>query len=476
MARRRSTFEEYRDGLVHEWSATLAALGFSINPPFLLLDYVTLPSELIGEFAVRRGIVTAAMLLQFFVVRNTKPGRFSVVHGYVTTLLFSLLITSMTVDLGGFDSHYYAGLNLVIVGVNLLLPWRAIHSAANGLAVLALYVAWNALFGGPFHAASLVSNLYFLCATIVIAVAISFVRHRLIGNEFSLRAELVDANGQLDRSREELRVARDALWGEMEVAKRIQTALLPQNRRVGGYDVAARMSPADEVGGDYYDIIEAGRDRHWVAIGDVSGHGVESGLVMMMTQTSILSLVQENPALSPAGVFHAVNEALNENISRLHTARYMTLNVVQLRDEALTLAGKHQDVLVWRAETGVVETVSNDGCWIGIVDDTRGHVVDQLIPMAEGDVALFYTDGATEAMSPSGEMFGDDRLAAALALVANAPLDEALEALFEAIATFRATQDDDVTFMLVRRARVQSSRRAGAAAPVDGASGRSSAA
>jgi phosphoserine phosphatase RsbU/P len=464
MARRRSTFEEYRDGLVHNWSATLAALGFSINPPFLLLDYVTLPSELIQEFAVRRGIVTAAMLLQYFIVKNTKPGRFSVLHGYVTTLLFGLLITSMTVDLGGFNSQYYAGLNLVIVGVNLLLPWRALHSAANSFAVLAIYVASNALFGGRFEAASLVSNLYFLCSTVVIAVAISYARHRLIENEFSLRAELVEANEQLDLSREELKDARDALWGEMEVAKRIQTALLPQNRRVGAYEVAARMSPADEVGGDYYDIIEAGRDRHWVAIGDVSGHGVESGLVMMMTQTSILSLVQENPALSPAGVFHAVNEVLNENISRLHTARYMTLNVVQLRDEALTLAGKHQDVLVWRRATGTVETISNDGCWIGIVGDTRGHVVDQLIPMEEGDLALFFTDGATEAMSQAGEMYGDERLAAALARIATRPLDEGLEALFAEIATFRTSQDDDVTFMLVRRAPLQAKRHAGATA------------
>ena len=467
MARKRSTFEEYRDGLVHDWSATLAALGFSINPPFLLLDWLTLPGELIEEFAVRRAVVTAAILLQFFVVRNTKPSRFSVVHGYVTTLLFSLLITSMTVDLGGFDSHYYAGLNLVIVGVNLLLPWRALHSALNSLLVLAMYVGWNALYGGPFQIASLVSNLYFMGSTVVIAVAISYARHGLIRNEFSLRAELVDANEKLDRSREELKAARDALWGEMEVAKRIQTALLPSNRRVGGYDVAARMSPADEVGGDYYDIIEAGKDRHWVAIGDVSGHGVESGLVMMMTQTSILSLVQENPALSPAGVFHAVNEVLNENISRLHTARYMTLNVIQLRDEALTLAGKHQDVLVWRRASGTVETVTNDGCWIGIVEDTREHVVDQVIPMEEGDVALFYTDGATEAMSPAGEMFGDERLATALARVADRPLDAALEALFAEIAAFRAAQDDDVTLMLVRRAPLEARQPAGAEAPLD---------
>jgi serine phosphatase RsbU (regulator of sigma subunit) len=302
---------------------------------------------------------------------------------------------------------------------------------------------------------------------VIVAVAISAVRHRLIQGEFQLRAELVQANADLDRSRAELKTARDALWGEMEVAKRIQTALLPQNRQVGAYDVAARMLPAAEVGGDYYDIIQAGDDRHWVAIGDVSGHGVESGLVMMMTQTSILSLVHENPRLTPAEVFNAVNGVLLENIQRLRASRYMTLNVVQLRDEGLTLAGKHQDVLVWRKASGKVEPVSNEGCWIGIVEDTRRHVADEVIPMDAGDVALFFTDGATEAMNAAGEMFGDERLAAALARVAMLPLDAALEALFAEIAAFRAEQHDDVTLMLVRRAaRADADRHRAPAPPI----------
>jgi serine phosphatase RsbU (regulator of sigma subunit) len=301
---------------------------------------------------------------------------------------------------------------------------------------------------------------------VVIAVAISHVRHRLIANEFALRAELVQANADLDRSRLELKAARDALWGEMEVAKRIQTSLLPDNRSVGGYDVAAKMLPAAEVGGDYYDIIQAGEDRNWIAIGDVSGHGVESGLVMMMTQTSIMSLVHENPRMSPAEVFHAVNEVLLENISRLRAARYMTLNVVRLGEHGLTVAGKHQDVLVWRSAERRIETIANDGCWIGVVEDTRGHVEDQVIAMDEGDLALFFTDGATEAMSGTGEMFGEERLAAALAEVAERPLVEGLETLFARIATFRAVQDDDVTMMLVRRAPEAAAERRGQTAEV----------
>ncbi len=443
-------FESHLHGLVHSWSGTVVMLGVVLVPLFVVLDWYTLPREMFGRFATYRAAVTALIFAQWLVIRSTRPSRWSSVHGYVFTILVGGVIVRMTVDLGGFDTSYYAGLNLVIMA-NLLLPWRATHAFLNSMTTLLMYVVANAIWGGTFAPGSLVNNLFFMGGTIVIAVATAAAKHQLIVKEFRAATDLQDANSSLERSRAELKAARDALWGEMEVAKRIQTSLLPENRRVGVYDVAARMMPAAEVGGDYYDIIEAGGGEDWVAIGDVSGHGVESGLVMMMTQTSILSLVQENPRLGPSDVFHAVNDVLLENISRLQAARYMTLNVVRLSRDRLTLAGKHQDVLVWRAATRRVEMVSNEGCWIGVVDDTRGHVADQEIPMAEGDLALFFTDGATEAMNASGEMYGEARLAEGLARVAALPLPEALDALFAGIASFRSVQDDDVTMMLLRR-------------------------
>jgi sigma-B regulation protein RsbU (phosphoserine phosphatase) len=458
-------FANYRNELVHKWSATVTLIGVTLIPLFLILDGFTMPAALLARFAWYRGIVTAALLVQHIVIRRTRPNRLSFLHGYAVTVLVGGMITTMTKDLGGFDSTYYAGLNLVIVAVNLLLPWAAIHSAINGAAILGMYVGVNAAWGGAFHASTLINHLFFLGSTVLIAVAISVVKHRLIEQEFRSRAELVDANANLDRSRQELKAARDALWGEMEVAKRIQTALLPTNRSVGPYDVAARMQPAEEVGGDYYDIIETDAGHRWVAIGDVSGHGVESGLVMMMTQTSILALVERNPDLGPADVFRAVNTVLVENISRLRTGRYMTLNVVRLDPDHLTLAGKHQDILVWRAAQRKVEVVSNEGCWIGVARDVNGEVGDIEVPMQPGDVALFFTDGATEAMSPGGEMFGEVRLLAAFEEVAAAelPLPSAIDVLFARVSAFRVRQDDDVTMMLVRRTIGVAERGAGAA-------------
>ncbi len=446
----RDAFRPYHDKLLHTWFGTAVVIAGVLVPAFAILDWFTMPRELLQRFWTYRAVATGFLAVEWVVIRLTRPSRWSILHGYAFTFVVAAAITKMTVDLGGFDSSYYAGLNLVIAA-NLLLPWSAKHAFLDSMMMLLMYVFANAFFGGPFHNETLVNHLFFMGAMVVIGIAISTSRFHFIVSDFNSTMELHRANASLEGSRAELKAARDALWGEMEVAKRIQTSLLPENRRVGPYEVAARMLPAAEVGGDYYDIIQAGDDRNWIAIGDVSGHGVESGLVMMMTQTSIMSLVHENPRLSPAEVFHAVNGVLLENISRLQAARYMTLNVVRLQDDALTVAGKHQDVLVWRRASGRVETIENEGCWLGVVQDTRGHVNDVSIAMAEGDVALFFTDGATEAMNERGEMFGEERLAVALGRVADRPLDEALDLLFGEIARFRSVQDDDVTMMLVRR-------------------------
>ena len=446
-----SGFIKYRNALLHSWMATLTILGFTLIPLFIVLDIFTMPPELLRRFAWYRGVVTLAVLMQFFVIRRTRPSRWSILHGYVFTVITGGMIVRMTMDLGGFNSAYYAGLNLVIVAVNLLLPWRGIHSAANGVIVVAMYVVYDALFGGPFTPSVLVNNLYFMGATVVIATAINYTKHKLIEQEYYLRAELLDANVRLDRSRQDLKSARDALWSEMEVAQRIQTALLPGNGRLGPYEVAAVMRPATEVGGDYYDLIETESGERWVNIGDVSGHGVESGLVMMMTQTSILSAVTQQSGMSPSAVFRSVNTVLLENISRLKSNKYMTLNLIRLDGERLVMAGKHQDVLVWRAATRAVETITNEGCWIGMVRDTEGLVEDLPLDLAKGDVVLLFTDGVTEATADSGEMYGQDRLAASFERVAGQPLEQALDGLLKDVQVFASKQEDDITLLLIRR-------------------------
>jgi phosphoserine phosphatase RsbU/P len=444
-------FDAYVEELVHAWCGTAALVGIALVPLFFVLDWAVVPPNLVGRCALYRGVVVAVLALQVVVVRSTRPGPLSFLHGYASSLLVGGAITWMTVDQGGFDSSYYAGLNLVIITVNLFLPWRALHSALNAFVTIAVYVTANALFGGPYHATHLLDHLFFMCSTAVIAVVMQGVKHRLVQREFLARAALTEANGRLDRARAEVQVARDALWGEMEVATRIQTALLPSDRTLGPYRVAARMVPAAEVGGDYYDVVETDAGARWVAIGDASGHGVESGLVMMMAQTAVATVVQHDPSLGPAGVFRAVNRVLFDDVARLGGGRYMTMSLVRLEPDRLVLAGKHQDLLVWRAAERRVETVAIEGAWLGVVREVEGELPEQVVPMAPGDAALFFTDGAVEAVGRAGDMFGEERLADALARATGLEPAAALQVLLDEVMRFQLRQDDDVTLMLVKR-------------------------
>jgi sigma-B regulation protein RsbU (phosphoserine phosphatase) len=332
------------------------------------------------------------------------------------------------------------------------LPWRSFHAAINGAVAVGLYVVANLAFGREFTASDVVNNLYFLLSSVVLVVALSETRYRLLMGEFRLRAALEDTNANLETSRADLKSARDKLWSEMEVAQRIQTALLPKNRRLGAYEAEAVMRPAEEVGGDYYDFLETRQGEHWVTVGDVSGHGVESGLVMMMTQTTIATLVNDLSGRKPSEVFVHTNQVIRENVSRLGGTRYMTLNIFRLDKEQVTVAGKHQDILVWRASADRVETISNQGTWIGVVDDVRAAVEDQTIQVKMGDWILLYTDGVTEACNARGEFFGEDRLRKAFARVAGkVSLPRAVAELLDEVRQFAARVDDDQTLVLLRR-------------------------
>jgi hypothetical protein len=137
------TQDSYLDSLVHDWLRTLTALGFTLIPAFYVLDLVMMPRELLTKFAIYRVVTTGLVLGQFFVVRHTKPSRYSYLHGYFFSLIVGLMIVLMTTDLGGFHSTYYAGLNLVLIAVNLLLPWKAIHTALSSALIIGMYVTLN---------------------------------------------------------------------------------------------------------------------------------------------------------------------------------------------------------------------------------------------------------------------------------------------------------------------------------------------
>ena len=440
-------FADYRNGIMHDWLRTLTALAVVLVPVFFILDYFMIPAGLLSRFAVYRLISTVLALAQFLVVRNTPPSKLSWLHGYFISLQVGGIIALMTVDLGGFNSTYYAGLTLVVIGVNLLMPWRATHTAFNAILIMGMYVAFNMIAGKPFDQTRLTNNLFFLVSTAVLAVAINHVRYNLIEKEFSLLVKL--------------KKARDALWGEMELAKRIQTALLPQRKGgIRGFESAVTMLPAKEVGGDYYDIIETDAGDRWVAIGDVAGHGVDSGLIMMMAQASIMTVIKGNPAAQPLEVLSTTNSVIKEDIGRLGSNHYMTMMVVKLEDDCMIVAGHHQDVLVYRSSRGSVTAIPTKGTWLGITDQIESFMEVKRIEIADNDMALFFTDGVTEGANAAGEMYGQERLQEVFAQCADLPVEKALERILDDVRAFQVDQEDDVTLILLKKIPWETGKKA----------------
>ena len=430
-------FDKYLESIIHEWMKTLTALGFTIIPMFFMLDYFMMSKELLPRFGIYRLASTILILIQYFTLRNTRPSELSYYHGYFFSLNVGGMIALMTVDLGGFNSSYYAGLNLVIIGVNLLLPWKALHSALNSLLIISMYLFFNLIAGAEFDSSILMNNLFFLLTTAIVAVSINHLRHNLVEKEFSLLVQL--------------KKARDALWSEMELAKRIQTALLPDEEKIKGFEIAAAMYPAKEVGGDYYDIMETQAGDKWIAIGDVSGHGVDSGLIMMMAQTSIVSTVNNFTGCKPSTVLGSVNAVIRENIARLGSDHYMTLMAIRLNDSEMMFAGKHQDLIVYRAGANKTEVIPTNGTWLGITDDIGRHLKDVSTQIKNGDIALLFTDGITEATNREGELYGQGRLEQALNQYADLPVNKILDRIVADVKAFQEEQMDDMTLVVIKK-------------------------
>jgi serine phosphatase RsbU (regulator of sigma subunit) len=246
----------------------------------------------------------------------------------------------------------------------------------------------------------------------------------------------------------ELERAMDALWGEMELARRIQEALVPREPKLLGCDVAASMRPAAQVGGDYYDVIHT-KTHEWILIGDVSGHGVPAGLVMMMCQTAVRTALERDPELMPDRLLVLVNAVLTENIRQLGEDKYMTITALR-RDASgsIWFAGAHQDLFVYRADSDVVETLETAGLWLGLRPDAEGAFERRELELGARDVLVLHTDGVTEAMR-DGTPFDTAGMRRVLAGAKDKTASAVLDELLQALDGFDL--HDDATLVVVRQ-------------------------
>ncbi|HSV95901.1 MAG TPA: methyl-accepting chemotaxis protein [Spirochaetota bacterium] len=208
-------FNEYLNELTYSSLKVLTLFGSFLYASFFLLDYVVAPPGLLPYFAAYRFTACGVVAAQYIILLRSKPTGRTFLHGYLASFVATVPIVLMNVHLGGFDSGYYAGLNVVIIGINILVLWHYRHSAVNGSITVILYVGANLLFGGDYSIRTLVANLFFMLSTLFFAVIISYLRFNQMKSEFRLREDL--AGAQVAEINELARVAQRVASGDLTV-------------------------------------------------------------------------------------------------------------------------------------------------------------------------------------------------------------------------------------------------------------------
>jgi len=246
---------------------------------------------------------------------------------------------------------------------------------------------------------------------------------------------------------------------ELRIAREIQMSLLPQGPlEMPGLSVTALCVPAREVGGDYYDFFRLGERRLGVLIADVSGKGTSAALYMAELKGLMLSLSQIHR--SPRALMLAANRIIAANIDA-RSFITMTYAVVDLDAATMTYARAGHTPLMYVPGPDChvdrhVQVLAPDGLVLGLNID-KGEMFEQLleehtIDLHAGDLALFYTDGISEAMNDSDDFFGEGRLGQLIEEHAHLSSDELRERVLREVEAFvgSAPQHDDMTMIFLK--------------------------
>ncbi len=283
---------------------------------------------------------------------------------------------------------------------------------------------------------------------------------QLIDSIQGLEARVAEKTADVSRLNGQLQVENRRLGAELDIQRRLQQMLLPSAKElnaVPGLNIAAHMMPANEISGDYYDVFGNG-DQTTIAIGDVTGHGLESGVVMLMTQSILRGLLAQD-GVPTQGTLQLINHALRQNLARSGLDKSLSFCLLDYRRESagrgtLKLTGQHESVIVAR-QSGKTENFDTDtlGFPMGLIDDIGEFTGQLTLHLTEGDVVVLYTDGLTEAENPQGELYGVTRVCALVEAQRSKSAEQIKDALISDMTAFSRGQAvlDDVTVLVLKQ-------------------------
>ena len=220
-----------------------------------------------------------------------------------------------------------------------------------------------------------------------------------------LLAEINRLNGKLAEE-------NSRMSAELEITSRLQRMMLPGDeelRRIPDLEIAGGMETASEVGGDYYDVFPK-EGGVVFGIGDVTGHGLESGVIAIMLQTAVRTLLASGET-NTRRFFEVLNRVVYDNARRMNCDRNLTFSLLRYEDRHVTISGQHEEVLIVRGNGTLERHDTIDlGFPLGLEEKISGFIHESDVPLHPGDVMVVYTDGLTDAINTAGAAYGIERL------------------------------------------------------------------
>lgn len=251
---------------------------------------------------------------------------------------------------------------------------------------------------------------------------------------------------------EQATTQRERLESEVRIASEMQRALLPLSApRLKELEIIGWSRPSREVGGDFYDYLELDDERVGVALGDATGKGVSAAL--LITQCSGMLRAVAHEESEPREILRRINMVFHKRAVR--TRRFVTLSFLSIDAAKGTIkyaSAGHPAPLLVNGRTGRVQWLTEvaPGFPLGIMPDSMYDQAEHTLDPS--DTVLIFSDGLTDALNPQDELYGEDRIAAAVRSLAARPLDALLQNLREDVERHMQGREpfDDLTLVGIR--------------------------
>jgi serine phosphatase RsbU (regulator of sigma subunit) len=242
---------------------------------------------------------------------------------------------------------------------------------------------------------------------------------------------------------------------ELDLTRKIQQILLPKDREIKeiiALDIAGFMEAAEEVGDDYYDVLQH-KGRVKIGLDDVTGYGGESGVLMIMVQTAVRTWLADKEPEQVKNL-SAMNSVIYDLVQRLKFDKNASLALLDDQQGMLKLTGQHEEMIVVRCNGCVegFETIAL-GFQIGLNAEIAEFIVETSVQLYSGDVVVLYTDGITEAENMDKLLYGLKRLIEVIEINWQPSAAEIRDAVIKDVRSHIGEQKvfDDITLLILQQ-------------------------